>query len=128
MPSDPVSSPPSYDYDYDYSLDEADLEGVESVPELPGYTRHSPQTVERAQSRPALKEFPYALDRKGKKWAVLTVLANGNLSKQLPTFVEGSVVTGSVTLILEREDPIQAITVSVSHHHWTLARVLNILG
>jgi hypothetical protein len=105
LPIMQLSSPPSY---------HDDLLELESEP--PAYTGQGtsapllPTHVQRAP-----KEFTYDLTSpKGKPWAILTVLGDPVLSKQLPSFREGRNITGSVKLSLESRDSIRAVSISVS--------------
>lgn len=94
-----------------YSSDTVDLDSYAS--ELPSYERRP--TPPPQLGRQAQKEFTAELTRKGKPWAVFTLLANASLSTAIPTILEGSDITGSVKLdIGDKDDGIQSIVVSVS--------------
>ncbi|KAJ6551252.1 hypothetical protein B0H19DRAFT_950840, partial [Mycena capillaripes] len=61
------------------------------------------------------KEYSYGINNFwGKSWATLTLLGDPRLSGTIPTFVEGSPITGSVKLNLQISDPIKSIDVLVS--------------
>lgn len=53
----------------------------------------------------------------GRAWAVLKLLGDPVLSKQIPTFKEGDDITGTLLLSLKSTDPIQAIKISVRNLH-----------
>lgn len=92
------------------SYSDAELPPPELQDEPPAYDcrPYTPPVVVRT-------EHSYNLsDRKGKPWITLKLQGNGLLSKQIPTFIEGEHITGSVALSLESKDPIQSISISVS--------------
>lgn len=103
-----MALPPAYSSD---SLDA--LISQTEAPELPTYTcRSTPPPWTQAGRQPH-KEFTTELSRKGKTWAVLTMLADATLSG-IPTILEGSDVIGSVKLKLDKDDGIHSVIVSVS--------------
>lgn len=84
----------------------------QSDSELPPYTR---RTFDAPTSHRDRTEHLYDLmNSKNKPWATLKLLSSAKSSNLLPTFFQGEDVTGSVVLNLQKEDPIQAVTVSVS--------------
>ena len=123
-----VSSPPLHQSPFPNS----ELEPPSELPLYTGPLTVPPPTQTR-QREP--KEFNYELTSwKGKPWAILTVLGDPVLSKQLPWFMEGRNIVGSVKLSLESRDPIQAVSISVSVrmilsyvHCWTSSSNLGLL-
>jgi hypothetical protein len=68
--------------------------------------------------------FSYALlqpDRTA--WATLTIPADKNLSDSVPTFMEGTDITGSLELHLEHSKNIKSVTVSVSGRSQSLPQL-----
>ncbi|KDR78940.1 hypothetical protein GALMADRAFT_137911 [Galerina marginata CBS 339.88] len=114
LPPPPSYSDPTIELDND--VDALDVSALAS--ELPAYTPGSrvsatPRRVVARQTEP--KEFSHELkNRNGKPFAVLTIIAEGAYSKQIPTFIEGMPVKGRVRLILEKPDTIQSVVVSVT--------------
>ncbi|KAF8951113.1 hypothetical protein BDZ97DRAFT_1889679 [Flammula alnicola] len=115
-----TNQPPSYSavqpppfLDSENVLD--DLVATAPVPDLPAYTPGQRATT-LPTSRPVTsqnpKEFYYELKKRGKTFAILTIIAEGTYSKHMPTFVEGSPVKGRVRLILDKPDPIQSVVVT----------------
>ncbi|KAF9466645.1 hypothetical protein BDZ94DRAFT_187800 [Collybia nuda] len=103
-----MALPPAYSSD---SLDA--LYSEPDTSELPSYTRRPTPPSSTRSSSHVYKEFTTELSRKGQPWAVLTVLADGALSASLPTILEGSSVTGSVKLNLDKKDGIHSVIVYV---------------
>ncbi|KAJ7041041.1 hypothetical protein C8F04DRAFT_187597 [Mycena alexandri] len=63
---------------------------------------------------PAPKEYSSELRNSwGKPWATLTLLADPRSSPTVPTFVEGSDITGSVSLNLRNHDPIKSVVIII---------------
>ncbi|KDR78935.1 hypothetical protein GALMADRAFT_1365711 [Galerina marginata CBS 339.88] len=111
--------PPSYsDPLIGVGNDVDNLDVSASASELPAYTPGSrvSATPRRTQARqPEPKEFSHELkNRNGTPFAILTIIAEGAYSKQIPTFLEGIPVEGRVCLILEKPDAIQSVVVSVT--------------
>lgn len=104
-----MALPPAYSSD---SLDA--LISQTEAPELPTYTRQSTPPPRTQAGRQPHKEFTTELSKKGKPWAVLTMLADATLSGTIPTILEGSDVIGSVKLKLDKDDGIHSVIVSVS--------------
>ncbi|KAJ7779266.1 hypothetical protein B0H16DRAFT_809918 [Mycena metata] len=62
----------------------------------------------------APKDYSYELRNSwGKPWATLTLLADPRFSSTVPTFVEGSDITGSVSLNLRNRDPIKSVVITI---------------
>lgn len=82
-------------------------QAVESKPkqELPAYTNQ--QKVQKP------KEFQYKVEKGGKTIAVLTLNTEGGISRTIPTYSEGAVIKGNVSLSLDRPDSIRSVTVNV---------------
>ena len=78
---------------------------IEPKQELPAYT--SQQKAHKP------KEFQYKVEKGGKAIAVLTLNTEGGISRTIPTYSEGSVVKGNVSLSLDRPDSIRSVTVNV---------------
>ncbi|KAF8968091.1 hypothetical protein BDZ97DRAFT_1916318 [Flammula alnicola] len=116
-----TNQPPSYSavqpppfLDSENVLD--DLVATAPVPDLPAYTpgqRVTTPPTSRAVTSQNPKEFYYELKKRGKTFAILTIIAEGTYSKHMPTFVEGSPVKGRVRLILDKPDPIQSVVVTI---------------
>ncbi|KDR78971.1 hypothetical protein GALMADRAFT_244680 [Galerina marginata CBS 339.88] len=106
--------PPSYS-DPIIGIDgDADVFNVAaSAFELPAYTP-SRTSNPRAAREPGIKEFPHELKKKGKSFAVMTIIAEESYSRQIPTFLEGMPVKGRVRLTLDKPDGIQSVVVSVT--------------
>ncbi|KJA16445.1 hypothetical protein HYPSUDRAFT_207041 [Hypholoma sublateritium FD-334 SS-4] len=81
--------------------------GVESEPKqaLPAYTN------QRKVQKP--KEFQYKVEKGGKAIAVLTLNTEGGISRTIPTYSEGAIIKGNVSLDLDRPDSIRSVTVNV---------------
>lgn len=107
-------SPPEYVDDINSSSLAPQPFGPDSDPELPAYARratHPPTAVPEVQRT----EHHYDLSTgSGKPWATLTVLSRSPSPQQLPTFLEGDKIEGSVKLNLESGDHISSISMSVS--------------
>ncbi len=117
------SQPPSYDLAAQHSAaspnDINDLVATDPVPDLPAYTtgqrpRLSPTHEQTRVAARSPKEFYYELKKRGKSFAILTVIADGSYSRHMPTFVEGSPIKGRVQLVLDKPDAIQSIMLNVS--------------
>lgn len=78
---------------------------IEPKQELPAYTSQ--------QKSPKPKEFQYKVEKGGKAIAVLTLNTEGGISRTIPTYSEGSVVKGNVSLSLDRPDTIRSVTINV---------------
>ncbi|KAF5326885.1 hypothetical protein D9619_004143 [Psilocybe cf. subviscida] len=113
--------PPSYDVVPPPDL--SDLSSLISsdlqLSDLPSYSR-SPAQAPVASSGPARstgrsppQEFHYELNKKGKTFAILTIIADGQISRQMPIFIEGQPVKGRVQLMLDKPDAIQSVTINV---------------
>jgi hypothetical protein len=76
---------------------------------LPRY-EESQQTVRKSIKT---KDFLSTIENRGKPWAILALTANEPLSKNIPTFVEGSPVKGTVKLSLNRPEYIYSVYISV---------------
>ena len=109
--------PPAYSssnpVDRDNGL--ANISG-DPVGDLPAY---SPSTRPAPTGRPATlsvppKEYNHSLRVKGKVFAELTIVAGGNLSKSMPTFVTGQPIKGRVNLYLDKPDSFKSIVAHVS--------------
>ncbi|KAF9563246.1 hypothetical protein CPC08DRAFT_686837 [Agrocybe pediades] len=88
------------------------LDGLDLLPEYtPGRNSSSFRAV--AARQPTPKEFYYEVKKKGKAFAVLTIIAEGSYSKHMPTFLEGTPIKGRVRLSLDKPDAIQSVIVSV---------------
>jgi len=85
-----------------------DHEDLDIDEHLPRY-EESQQTVKSIKT----KDFLSTIDNRGKPWALLTLTANEPLSKNIPTFVEGSPVKGTVKLRLDRPEYIYSVYISV---------------
>jgi len=85
-----------------------DHEDLDIDEHLPRY-EESQQTVKSIKT----KDFLSTIDNRGKPWALLTLTANEPLSKNIPTFVEGSPVKGTVKLSLDRPEYIYSVYISV---------------
>lgn len=59
------------------------------------------------------KDFLSTIEHRGKPWALLTLTANEPLSKNIPTFFEGSPVKGTVKLSLDHPEYIYSVYISV---------------
>jgi hypothetical protein len=78
----------------------------------PGYSRS-----QQAAGKPSkTKYFFYTIENRGKKWAILTLIANESF-KNVPTFFEGSAVKGVVKLSLDRPEYIYSVYISVCSLH-----------
>jgi len=75
----------------------------------PAYLR-SPQVARKPIKT---KDFLYTLLSRGKPWAILILTANESFSKNIPTFVEGSTVKGTVKLSLDRPEYIYSVYITV---------------
>lgn len=126
--------PPAYDFaSQPFSIsnnfnDINDLVATAPVPDLPVYTtgqrpRTFPATRTIERSNP--QEFYYELKKRGKAFAILTIIAEGAYSKHMPTFVEGHPIKGRVQLILDKPDAIQSVVISVRHSLIFLIRYPN---
>ncbi|PPR02623.1 hypothetical protein CVT24_002194 [Panaeolus cyanescens] len=79
-------------------------------------TSTSPSTTTlvdvKGQSSPQLelKEFFYELKNSGRPYLQVTFVANGRFAKALPTIVQGTNVTGNVSIHLDKGEDIRAIT------------------
>lgn len=116
--------PPSYDFASQSSSTPNDLNSFNDlvatppVPDLPVYT-----TGQRPRTFPATRtvetqnpqEFYYELKKRGKAFAILTIITENAYSKHVPTFVEGHPIKGRVQLILDKPDAIQSVVISVRH-------------
>ncbi|KAJ6598271.1 hypothetical protein DFH09DRAFT_55718 [Mycena vulgaris] len=105
------------------------------VSELPPYTLEADQVVEEEEVPPAFtprsvstdpapspsipltpepKNFSYELKNlRSKPWVTLTLCADPRLNRTTPTFTDGSSITGSINLSLQKEDGIKSIVVFV---------------
>lgn len=89
-----------------------------SVVTLPAYTRRPrPSTASRRE----LTEHIFELkSKKSKPWATLKLLSSARNPDQLPTYIEGDSIGGSLGLSLDHPDHILRITATVSecmHSH-----------
>jgi hypothetical protein len=116
--------PPSYDvasqsFSTPNNLNNfSDLVATPPVPDLPIYTTgQRPRTfpATRTVERQNPQEFYYELKKRGKAFAILTIITEGAYSKHMPTFVEGHPIKGRVQLILDKPDAIQSVVISVCH-------------
>lgn len=64
--------------------------------------------------RAELKDFDYELKKGGTPWATLTLTADSEISKNFPTFIESTPITGRVTLDLAKPDSITGVEINVS--------------
>jgi hypothetical protein len=77
----------------------------------PGYENQA--TPLALTSRP-LRELVFSLQNsKGNPWALLKVLSRAGQTAQVPSFLEGEDITGTVELKLEKTEHIQAVTIEV---------------
>jgi len=106
--------PPSYS---DNRVDDNghEYEGLDIDDNLPGY-EESQQTTRKPIKT---KDFLSTIENRGKAWALLTLTANEHLSKNIPTFLEGSPVKGTVKLSLDRPEYIYSVYISVCPLHET---------
>jgi hypothetical protein len=72
---------------------------------------HLPHYDESQQIK--TKDFLSTIENRGKPWALLTLTANEPLSKNIPTFIEGFPVKGTVKLSLHRPEYIYSVYISV---------------
>ncbi|KAF9528462.1 hypothetical protein CPB83DRAFT_894250 [Crepidotus variabilis] len=115
----PLSSPPSYTPVEAISDDPPSLDDQQEAnlgSQLPTYAN----TVHRGGVSPAtsstpssVKEFTFSIKNRGKSLAVLTVIANRNVSNTMPTFIEGQPIKGSVRLNLGKAEAFQSVTIRV---------------
>ncbi|KAJ4477346.1 hypothetical protein J3R30DRAFT_3291468 [Lentinula aciculospora] len=106
--------PPDYDASNSLNSNDRDVD-------LPAYSSSSgighvisPLNFTQLPDGTPLKEFTYNIFLKGNKsCASLVLYANTFLSKQLPTFLEGSRVDGSVKVNVENGESINAVTISI---------------
>jgi len=78
----------------------------------PGYQGGGPS---RSVSTRPLREVISTLNTsKGKPWALLKVMSRVGKASEVPAFVEGEPITGTVELNLDKSDHIQAVTIEVS--------------
>lgn len=88
-----------------------------SVSSLPAYTRQPPPRP--TTSRRELTEHVFELRTKyDKVWLTWKLMSYAREPDQLPTFLEGNNIRGSLTLNLEQPDAIQTISISVSGSFW----------
>jgi hypothetical protein len=81
-----------------------------------GIDDHFPRYEESEQTARKLiktKDFLSTIENRGKPWALLTLTANESISKNIPTFFEGSPVKGTVKLSLDRPEYIYSVYLSV---------------
>ncbi|KAJ7489219.1 hypothetical protein FB451DRAFT_1390385 [Mycena latifolia] len=89
------------------------------VSELPSYALEEaapalPPAALTSQNISLTKEFTSEIKNlRGKPWVTLTLLADPRLGRTMPTFTEGSNITGSVKLSLQNRDPIKSIVVFI---------------
>ncbi len=80
--------------------------------DLPSYTSPRSPTGTRDRAR---SEHQFTLtDKTGKAWAVWTLLSDARSPAQMPLFIEGSTIAGSLKLHLDEPDGIEAIDITVS--------------
>ncbi|KAH9476041.1 hypothetical protein JR316_0011610 [Psilocybe cubensis] len=97
------AQPPSYDAEV--------TPDFESVPEYFEAQQSShPSTPAIANH---LQEFEYKLDKNGKTFATLTLIANKLFSDKVPTFVEGAPIKGMIHLNLDNEKPEHVSSLSI---------------
>lgn len=60
------------------------------------------------------RDFHYSLGRTGSPWATLTITADSQISKNIPTFVESSPIKGRVSLDLPKPDSITGVEIKAS--------------
>ncbi|KAF9478874.1 hypothetical protein BDN70DRAFT_933059 [Pholiota conissans] len=88
-----------------------------STQELPGYNSNGnarpaqPTTTAATSRRP--KEFEYKIEKSGRPIAVLTLFSEAALSKNIPTYVEGSMIKGNLRLSLGQGDSVRSVTITV---------------
>ncbi|KIM40546.1 hypothetical protein M413DRAFT_11437 [Hebeloma cylindrosporum] len=85
-------------------------EDLEIYDHLPGYERESQRTPRKPIKT---KDFLATLENRGKPWALLTLTADEPLSKNIPTFIEGSPVKGTVKLSMDRPEYIYSVYISI---------------
>ncbi|KAJ6551224.1 hypothetical protein B0H19DRAFT_1072969 [Mycena capillaripes] len=103
------SLPPSYNPD--------DSLAFEPGSELPTYSLASARPTAIPPIAP--KEYSCEINNFwGKSWATLTLLGDPRLSRNIPIFLEGSPITGSVKLNLRVSDPIKSIDVLLRKFLW----------
>ncbi|KAF9055925.1 hypothetical protein BJ165DRAFT_1429602 [Panaeolus papilionaceus] len=64
--------------------------------------------------RAELKDFDYELKKGGTPWATLTLTADSEISKNFPTFIESTPITGRVTLDLAKPDSITGVEINIT--------------
>jgi len=111
-----IALPPSYSTSDVFNTNNAHV-NISNDPfsPLPAYspaTRRS--TTARSVVSAPPKEFNYDLQKKGKLFAEMTIVAESGFSKTLPTFLEGQPVKGRVKLCVDKPDSFNAIIVHVS--------------
>lgn len=105
--------PPLYQHPFEFSDLEFSSYRDDANNDLPAYTRR-PTSRSTIQSRHEPTEFTYDLrTTKERPWVSMTVLGNKNLSKRIPSIMEGTDITGSVKLSLEKEKSVNAVNISV---------------
>lgn len=103
--------PPSYS---NLSTDNVH-QGPSQLSDLPPYAgRRVAPTRPTYQAVP--KDFNYELQQKGRPLAVVTIIADEALSRDVPTFLEHSPIKGRVKLTFDKPEIVQAVVVSVSHY------------
>jgi hypothetical protein len=108
-----MSLPPAYSGSLSSLLPESETS------DLPIYTRRPTPPPQARTARQPSKGFTVELSRKGKAWAVLTMLGDPASSNSVPTILEDSDIAGSVKLTLDSRDAIQSVVVSVSFISFT---------
>jgi len=90
-----------------------EYKGLDIDDYLPGY-EESQQTTRKPIKA---KDFLSTIENRGKTWALLALTADEHLSKNIPTFLEGSPVKGTVKLSLDRPEYIYSVYISVCPLH-----------
>ncbi|KAI0074262.1 hypothetical protein K474DRAFT_1601787 [Panus rudis PR-1116 ss-1] len=87
----------------------------EQVADPPTYADTVRRSSQRSQAgAPRRIEHTYTLNSsKGVPWAKLAVYSRAQSPSHLPTFYEGEPITGYVSLMLEKEETIKSVTISV---------------
>lgn len=89
-----------------------------SAQELPGYNSNgSPRPSQMTTSTRAPKEFLYKIEKGGKPIVVMTLFSEAGISKNIPTYIEGSVIKGNLRLSLGQGDSIRSVIATVRRIH-----------
>ena len=83
---------------------------------LPAYSPTNPivPVTSASASISNSKVFTMEIERKNKTMAVMTIAANRDFSKTLPTFIEGQPIRGTLKIDLEQRERFQEIVICVS--------------